>query len=197
MISTSAPFLAPCAKCPSEILIPATRSVALALAVLAAGGAGGAVWALASVILIHTWQWTPFMFVILLAGLSAISDELYEAAEIDGATSRQSFRAITLPLRVQRHNANALRLGQLLEGGAEVGDLHYELDVNTLTRNAAKIAYEQAGVGPEDLDQAKMIALIAATVAVSVRTDCDTWVSIFSTSIPCCRFIWRAMRQTS
>ena len=44
------------------------------------------------------WQWTPFMFVILLAGLAAIPDSLYEAADLDGAKPFQAFRFVTLPL---------------------------------------------------------------------------------------------------
>jgi len=55
-------------------------------------------WPYISIIVADAWQWTPFMFVILLAGLTAISDELYEAAEIDGAKPRQSFFFVTLPL---------------------------------------------------------------------------------------------------
>jgi multiple sugar transport system permease protein len=55
-------------------------------------------WYYVALLLADAWQWTPFMFVILLAGLSAISDELYEAAEIDGAKPRQSFFFVTLPL---------------------------------------------------------------------------------------------------
>ena len=50
------------------------------------------------IILADVWQWTPFMFVILLAGLAAIPDELYEATEMDGAQPRQSFFFVTLPL---------------------------------------------------------------------------------------------------
>ena len=44
------------------------------------------------------WQWTPFMFVILLAGLAAIPDSLYEAADLDGAKPFEAFRFVTLPL---------------------------------------------------------------------------------------------------
>jgi multiple sugar transport system permease protein len=55
-------------------------------------------WPYLSVIIADAWQWTPFMFVILLAGLTSISSELYEAAEIDGAKPRQSFTFVTLPL---------------------------------------------------------------------------------------------------
>lgn len=51
-----------------------------------------------SVIAVDVWQWTPFVFLILLAGLQAIPQEPYEAALIDGSSSWQTFRHITLPL---------------------------------------------------------------------------------------------------
>ena len=54
--------------------------------------------ALASVILIHTWQWTPFAFLVLLASLAAVPPDLYEAARIDRAGAIARFRYITLPL---------------------------------------------------------------------------------------------------
>jgi multiple sugar transport system permease protein len=54
--------------------------------------------AFASVIMVDIWQWTPFMFLILLAGLQAIPEEPYEAALLDGSTSWQTFRYVTLPL---------------------------------------------------------------------------------------------------
>jgi multiple sugar transport system permease protein len=54
--------------------------------------------AMLSVIAVDVWQWTPFMFLILLAGVQAIPQEPYEAALIDGASAWQTFRDITLPL---------------------------------------------------------------------------------------------------
>jgi multiple sugar transport system permease protein len=54
--------------------------------------------AMASVIMADVWQWTPFMFLILLAGLQAIPQEPYEAALIDGSSPWQTFRHVTLPL---------------------------------------------------------------------------------------------------
>jgi multiple sugar transport system permease protein len=51
-----------------------------------------------SVIAVDVWQWTPFVFLILLAGLQAIPQEPYEAARIDGSTAWQTFRFVTLPL---------------------------------------------------------------------------------------------------
>lgn len=54
--------------------------------------------AMLSVIAVDVWQWTPFMFLILLAGLQAIPQEPYEAALMDGSSGWQTFRHVTLPL---------------------------------------------------------------------------------------------------
>ncbi|MCB1329207.1 MAG: sugar ABC transporter permease [Maritimibacter sp.] len=54
--------------------------------------------ALQTLIFIDVWQWTPFMFLILSAGLAAIPPEPYEAAEIDGASSWRVFWTITMPM---------------------------------------------------------------------------------------------------
>jgi len=51
-----------------------------------------------SVIAIHTWQWTPFVFLYMLAALAALPSELYEAARIDRASAWRRFVHITLPL---------------------------------------------------------------------------------------------------
>jgi arabinogalactan oligomer/maltooligosaccharide transport system permease protein len=55
-------------------------------------------WNFTAMILVNVWLGIPFMMVLILGGLQSISPEYYEAAEIDGASSRQSFRAITMPL---------------------------------------------------------------------------------------------------
>jgi multiple sugar transport system permease protein len=54
--------------------------------------------ALGSVIFSHIWKWMPFWTVILLAGRMAIPTELYEAAEVDGATGVRRFAHVTFPL---------------------------------------------------------------------------------------------------
>jgi multiple sugar transport system permease protein len=54
--------------------------------------------ALISVIAIHTWQWTPFAFLVLLATLATLPPDIYEAARLDRASAWQRFRFITLPL---------------------------------------------------------------------------------------------------
>jgi len=54
--------------------------------------------ALISVIIIHTWQWTPFAFLVFLASLAALPPDVYEAARIDKANAVRRFIHITLPL---------------------------------------------------------------------------------------------------
>lgn len=53
--------------------------------------------ALIAMIVTDIWQWTPFMFLVLLAGLAGVNPDLYEAAALDGAGWWQSLRDITLP----------------------------------------------------------------------------------------------------
>jgi multiple sugar transport system permease protein len=54
--------------------------------------------AMGSIIVALIWQGFPFFAIMLLAGLQAIPDELYEAAEIDGATKTQRFFNVTIPM---------------------------------------------------------------------------------------------------
>ena len=55
-------------------------------------------WALFSVIFVDVWQWTPFCFLVFLAALQGVSDELYEAALIDGANAWDMFARVLLPI---------------------------------------------------------------------------------------------------
>jgi sorbitol/mannitol transport system permease protein len=62
-----------------------------------------------SIILILVWRWAPFMMLILLAGMQAISEEIREAARVDGASPWQEFRDITIP-----HLYRFMQLGAIL-----------------------------------------------------------------------------------
>jgi multiple sugar transport system permease protein len=55
-------------------------------------------WALFSVMLVDTWQWTPFVFIVILAALQGIPEEYYEAARLESSRAWDHFRHITLPL---------------------------------------------------------------------------------------------------
>jgi len=59
---------------------------------------GDANFALASIIIVDIWHWTPFCFLLLLASLETLPQDIYEAADIDGASRWQSLWFITLPL---------------------------------------------------------------------------------------------------
>lgn len=54
--------------------------------------------ALAAVIIVDVWHWTPFVFLILLAGVEALPDDVMEAAAIDGATYWQKLRFVIIPM---------------------------------------------------------------------------------------------------
>ena len=54
--------------------------------------------AMVSVITVEVWQWTPFMFLLLLAGLLSLPNEPYMAAAIDGAGPIRTFFSVTFPL---------------------------------------------------------------------------------------------------
>jgi sorbitol/mannitol transport system permease protein len=64
---------------------------------------------LASIVVVLVWQWTPFMMLIMLAGLQSQPAEVLEAAKVDGATGLATFRQLTLP-----HLRPYMELGTLL-----------------------------------------------------------------------------------
>ena len=62
------------------------------------GFLGSAATSLFTIGLVDTWQWTPFFAIVLYAGLLSISEEIKEAAQVDGASSWRMFWSIILPL---------------------------------------------------------------------------------------------------
>jgi multiple sugar transport system permease protein len=71
---------------------------------LSLAGLGPVTWlsspgtAMLSVVIADVWHWTPFTFLLLLAALQTIPGDLYESAEVDGASRWQAFRFVTLPM---------------------------------------------------------------------------------------------------
>jgi len=85
-------------------------------------GIGGADWlsmprtALMTIVMIEVWQWTPFVMILIYAGLLSMPEEPFEAATIDGASGWQRFRYLTLPfLRYVLVVVAALRLIDLFK----------------------------------------------------------------------------------
>jgi multiple sugar transport system permease protein len=54
--------------------------------------------ALLTIVAIDVWQWTPFMLLLLLAGLESLPRQPFEAAKVDGASAWLTFRRVTLPM---------------------------------------------------------------------------------------------------
>jgi len=57
-----------------------------------------ATWALGTIIAVEVWQWTPFVILMLLAGLQSLPQDVYEAAQLENASSWQQFWGITFPM---------------------------------------------------------------------------------------------------
>ena len=55
-------------------------------------------WALAAVVAVDIWHWTPFVFLLLLAAIETLPQEVFEAARVDGASAWQELRHVTLPM---------------------------------------------------------------------------------------------------
>jgi len=54
--------------------------------------------AMISILLMDTWQWTPFVTIVLLAGLAAIPKQIYEASSVDGSSASETLWRMTMPL---------------------------------------------------------------------------------------------------
>ena len=59
-----------------------------------------AAWARASLIVVEVWQWTPFVILLMLAGLQSLPEDIYEAARLEDANPWRQFWTITFPLLV-------------------------------------------------------------------------------------------------
>jgi multiple sugar transport system permease protein len=59
---------------------------------------GDPVLAFASIVAVDVWHWTPFVFLLLLAGLQSLPQDVYEAAKVDGAGPWAELRYVTLPM---------------------------------------------------------------------------------------------------
>lgn len=55
-------------------------------------------WALVSVIIVDIWQWTPFCFLVMLAGLQSIPDDMLEAARLDTNSTLKLWKEVVLPM---------------------------------------------------------------------------------------------------
>lgn len=123
---------------------------------------------LASVVAVLVWEWTPFMMLIVLAGLQSQSTDVLEAARVDGAGPWATFRWVTLP-----HLRRYIELGVLLGAIYLVNtfDVIYMMTQGgpgTRTTNLPYYVYQRAFLG-FDVGQASALGVVtvAGTLVVA------------------------------
>jgi sorbitol/mannitol transport system permease protein len=124
---------------------------------------------MATVVTVEVWRWTPFMMLIILAGLQSQNPEVLEAARVDGASSFQAFRRITLPLVRPFIELGAL-LGSLFV--VQTFDSIYILtfggpgeDTTNLPFLLYTVAFQSFSIG-----QASAIGVVAVVITIIVAT---------------------------
>ena len=128
---------------------------------------------LAASIVTDVWKTTPFMALLLLAGLQVIPSDLYEAASVDGSTRWQQFWTITLPLL--RNSLLIALLFRLLDA-IRVFDLFYIFtgggrEVQTMSSYSYNLMFQGVGTdfGP-GVAAAVLLAILAAVVSLIIVT---------------------------
>jgi multiple sugar transport system permease protein len=128
---------------------------------------GLALWA---VVIVDVWMWSPFVMLLVLSGLKAIPDYLYEAAAIDRAGSWFQFRRITLPqvmplllIAVLFRTIEAFKSFDLVMGmtGGGPGDQTELIAVNL---------YRQAFLGQWDTGRSSALAYIILIIIIAVSS---------------------------
>ena len=125
---------------------------------------------MATVVAVEVWRWTPFMMLIILAGLQSQNPEILEAAQVDGAGAVQSFRRITLPL-----------VRPFIELGALLGSLFVVQTYDTIymltfggpgedTTNIPFLLYIVGPGGGYNIGQASAIGVVAVIITIIVAT---------------------------
>ena len=122
-----------------------------------------------TVVIVEVWRWTPFMMLIILAGLQSQNPEVLEAARVDGASAFQSFRRITLPLARPFIELGAL-LGSLFV--VQTYDSIYMLtyggpgeDTTNIPFLLYKVAFQGYSIG-----QASAIGVVAVIFTIIIAT---------------------------
>jgi sorbitol/mannitol transport system permease protein len=123
---------------------------------------------LGSIVTVLVWQWTPFMMLIVLAGLQSQPSDMIEAANVDGATSFGIFRQLTLP-----HLRRYLELGALL-GSIYIVQAFDAIDVMTGggpgSTNVPYYVYQQSIGGGFRYGAASAYAIVVVIFAIIIAT---------------------------
>jgi sorbitol/mannitol transport system permease protein len=123
---------------------------------------------LGSIVTVLVWQWTPFMMLIMLAGLQSQPTDIIEAANVDGATSFGIFRQLTLP-----HLRRYLELGALL-GSIYIVQAFDAIDVMTGggpgSTNVPYFVYQESIGGGFRYGSASAYAIVVVIFSIIIAT---------------------------
>jgi polyol transport system permease protein len=123
---------------------------------------------LGSIVTVLVWQWTPFMMLIMLAGLQSQPSDVIEAAKVDGATVFGTFRQLTLP-----HLRRYMELCALL-GTIYVVQVFDQVDVMTGggpdSTNIPYFVYQRSIGGGWDFGLASAYSIVVVIVSIVVAT---------------------------
>jgi sorbitol/mannitol transport system permease protein len=123
---------------------------------------------LASIITVLVWQWTPFMMLIMLAGLQSQPSDIIEAAGVDGASPFGIFRQLTLP-----HLRRYLELGALL-GSIYIVQAFDSIDVMTGggpgSTNIPYFVYQESIGGGFRYGSASAYAIVVVVFSIVIAT---------------------------
>jgi sorbitol/mannitol transport system permease protein len=123
---------------------------------------------LASIVTVLVWQWTPFMMLIMLAGLQSQPSDILEAANVDGASGFGIFRQLTLP-----HLRPYLELGALL-GSIYIVQAFDAIDVMTGggpgSTNVPYYVYQESIGGGFRYGSASAYAIVVVIFSIVIAT---------------------------
>jgi len=124
---------------------------------------------MASIVGIEVWRWTPFMMLIVLAGLQSQNQEVLEAARVDGARPAQMFRYITLPFIRPFVELGALLGSLFIVQSFDVIFMTTQGGPGQATTNLPFLLYLVAFQG-FDIGKASAIGVIAVILTMIVAT---------------------------
>jgi sorbitol/mannitol transport system permease protein len=123
---------------------------------------------LASIVTVLVWQWTPFMMLIMLAGLQSQPSDILEAANVDGATAFGIFRQLTIP-----HLRRYLELGALL-GSIYIIQAFDAIDQMTGgapgSKNVPYFVYQESIGGGFRYGSASAYAIVVVIASIVIAT---------------------------
>jgi multiple sugar transport system permease protein len=122
-------------------------------------------WAMVSMVLVDVWQWTPFVLLAFMAGLSSLARAPFEAAIVDGASGWQIFRYVTLPQL--RSTITAVALIRVMDA-VKAFDTIWALFGNNASTRTLNISIYTFGLGVKNFGQGAALSVVTLVLMTIV-----------------------------